>query len=107
MRKILPASNSWSRAFACVCAAVLVLAGLSPASAEEQSLKDDAKRAGHTAGSVTREIGQGAKTASKEIGQGAKTAGKEVGQGFKDIGKVISGAAKEGGREFRRAVKGE
>ena len=96
MRKILPASNGWSRAFACMCAAVLVFAGLSPASAEEQGLKDDAKRAGHTAGSVTR-----------EIGQGAKTAGKEVGQGFKDIGKVISGAAKEGGREFRRAVKGE
>ena len=96
MRKILPASNSWSRAFARVCAAVLVLAALSPVSAEEQSLKDDAKRAGHTVGSVTREIGQGAKTAGKEIGQGAKEAGKAIGGAVKDSGKVISGAAKEG-----------
>jgi hypothetical protein len=95
MRKILLASNSWSRAFARVCAAVLVVAALSPASAEEQGLKDDAKRAGHAVGSVAHDIGQGAKKVGKEIGQGAKAAGKAIG-----------GAAKEGGKEFRRAVKG-
>jgi len=96
MRIILPASNRWSRAFACVGAVVLVFAALSPASAEEQSLKDGAKRAGHTAGSVAHDIGQGAKKVGKEIGQGAKEGGKAIG-----------GAAKEGGKEFRRAVKGE
>lgn len=96
MRIILPASNSWSRAFACMCAAMLVFAALSPASAEEQSLKDDAKRAGHAAGSAARDIGQGAKKVGKEIGQGAKEAGKAIG-----------GAAKEGGKEFQRAVKGK
>ena len=85
MRKILPASNRWSRAISRVGAVMLVFAALSPVSAEEQSLKDGAKRAGHTAGSVAHDIGQGAKKVGKEIGQGAK----------------------EGGKEFRRAVKGE
>jgi len=95
MRKILPASNSWSRTFARVCAAVLVLAALPPVSAEEQGLKDDAKRAGHTVGAAFHDIGQGAKEVSKEIGQSVKEAGKAIG-----------GAAKEGSKEFRRAVKG-
>lgn len=90
------ASRKSAHLYAWLCGAGLVLAGLLPASAEEQSLKDGARQAGHTAGSVTR-----------EIGQDAKTAGKEIGQGFKDVGKAISGAVKEGGREFRRAVKGE
>jgi len=96
MRKILPASNSWSRVFARVCAVILVVAALSPVSAEEQSLKDGAKRAGHAVGTVAHDIGHGAKKVGKEIGQGAKEAGKAIG-----------GAAKEGGKEFRRAVKGE
>jgi len=74
----------------------LFFAALSPASAEEQSLKDGAKRAGHAAGSVAHDIGHGAKKIGKEIGQGAKGAGKAIG-----------GAAQEGGKEFRRAVKGE
>lgn len=96
MRKLLSVSNRWTRAFACVGAVVLVLAALSPATAEEQSLKDGAKRAGHAAGSVAHDIGHGAKKIGKEIGQGAKGAGKAIG-----------GAAQEGGKEFRRAVKGE
>lgn len=96
MKKILSVSSKRSRALACVCVSGLIFATLSPASAEEQSLKDGAKRAGHATGSVARDIGQGAKKVGKEIGQGAKQVGKEIG-----------GAAKEGGREFRRAVKGE
>jgi len=96
MKTMLSVSNSWSRAFACVCAVVLAFAALSPVSAEEQSLKDDAKRAGHAAGSVARDIGHGAKKVGKEIGQGAKEAGKAIG-----------GAAREGGKEFQRAVKGK
>ena len=64
--------------------------------AEEESLKQGAKRAGHTAGTVVREIGQGAKEVGKEIGQGAKQVGKTVGE-----------AAKEGGKEFSKAVKGK
>ena len=95
MRKILLAPNSWSRVFARVCAVVLVFAALSPVSAEEQSVRDGARRAGHAVGSVAHDIGQGAKKVGKEIGQGAKEAGKAIG-----------GAAKEGGKEFRRAVKG-
>mgnify|MGYP006382597487 CR=1 FL=1 len=96
MRNIHLASNGWSRAFAGMCAAVLVFAVSSPVSAEEQSLKDGARRAGHAAGSVAHDIGHGARKAGKEIGQGAKEAGKAIG-----------GAAREGGKEFRRAVKGE
>lgn len=95
MMKIQPASNSWSRAFARVCAAVLVIAALSPVFAEEQGLKDGAKRAGHTVGA-----------AFHDIGQGAKKVGKEIGQGTKEAGKAIGAAAKEGGKEFKRAVKG-
>ena len=64
--------------------------------AEEESLKQGAKRAGHTAGTVVREIGQGAKEVGKEIGQGAKQVGKTVGE-----------AAKEGGKEFSKAVQGK
>ena len=96
MRELLPAVNSWSRASACVYAVAMLFAALPPASAEEQSLKDGAKSAGHAAGSVVHDIGHGAKTVGKEISQGAKHAGKAIGD-----------AAKEGGKEFRRAVKGE
>jgi hypothetical protein len=96
MMKTLPVSNSWSRVFACARAVVLVIAAVSPASAEEQNLKDGAKHAGHAVG-----------TAAHDIGHGAKKVGKEIGQGAKEAGKVIGGAAKEGGKEFRRAVKGE
>jgi hypothetical protein len=96
MKRKRSASSNLARLCAWICGAGLILAGLSPASAEEQNLKGDAKRAGRTAGSVTR-----------EIGQGAKTAGKEIGHGFKNIGTTIGDAAKEGGREFRRAVTGE
>lgn len=96
MRKLLSASSRWPRGFACVGAAVLVIYVVSPASAEKQGLKDDAKRAGHAVG-----------TAAHDIGHGAKKVGKEIGQGAKEAGKAIGGAAKEGGKEFRRAVKGE
>lgn len=64
--------------------------------AEEESLKQGAKRAGRAAGDVVHDIGQGAKQVGKEIGQGAKKIGKTVGE-----------AASEGGKEFRKAVKGE
>jgi hypothetical protein len=89
-------SRNSAQRCAWLCVTGLVLAGLSPASADELNIKDGAKQAGHTAGSVTR-----------DIGQGAKTAGKEIGQGLKNVGKAIGSAVKEGGREFRRAVKGE
>jgi len=100
MRKILSAVNRRSRVFVWVfvwvCAVVLGLAVLAPVSAEEQTLQDGAKRAGHAVG-----------TAVHDIGQGAKKVGKEIGEGAKEAGKAIGGAAKEGGKEFRRAVKGE
>lgn len=66
------------------------------AGAEEESLKQGAKRAGRATGAVVHDIGQGAKQVGKEIGQGAKKVGKTVGE-----------AATEGGKEFRKAVKGE
>lgn len=66
------------------------------ARAEEESLKQGAKRAGHAAGTVVHDIGQGAKEVGKEIGQGAKKVGRAVGE-----------AASEGGKEFRKAVKGK
>lgn len=75
--------------------AIFCLLAGAVAVAEEESLKQGAKRAGHTVGTVVHEIGQGAKQVGKEIGQGAKQVGKTVGE-----------AAKEGGKEFHKAVKG-
>jgi len=56
-----------------------------PALGADSSLKDDSRKAGRAAGGAVREVVQGVKKAGKEIGS----------------------AAKEGGKEFRRAVKGE
>jgi len=94
-------------------ALVLVALAVSSAYAED-SIKDDAKRAGHAAGSAVHEVGHEAKKVGKEIGEGAKNVGKGVGQGAKKVGKDVGHAAKEGadavkegGKEFGRAVKGE
>lgn len=79
------AGNSIARLAACAGLAVVLAGALVPAAANEASLRDGAKKAGHATGSVAREIGHGAKRA----------------------GKTIGGAAKEGGKEFRRALKGK
>lgn len=88
--------NGRPRLLAAFCVTALVVFGLSSTSAGDDSLKSDAKKAGHAIGSTARDIGHGAKQAGKDIGHGAKEAGKAIG-----------GAAKEGGREVRRAFKGE
>jgi len=96
MNRNLINSNGISRTLTCVCAVALFVFGLSQAAADDDSLKDGAKKVGHEAGSVAHDIGHGAKKAGKEIAHDAKKAGKAIGQ-----------AAKEGGREFRRALKGD
>ena len=68
-----------------LCATALLALSLSVVHAEEEGVKEGAKKVGHAAGTVVREIGQGAKK----------------------VGKTIGKAAKEGGKEFHRAVKGE
>jgi hypothetical protein len=78
------------------CAAVMTLLVAHISSAEEGSLKEDARKAGRAIGSATREVWQGAKKAGKEVGHEAKKAGQAVG-----------GAAKEGAQELKRAFKGE
>ena len=78
----------------CLLATTVLLIGR--VHADESGLKDGARQAGRTTGSIVRDIGQGAKKIGKEIGHGAKEAGQTIG-----------GAAKEGGREFRRAVRGD
>ena len=79
------AGNSVARLAACAGMAFVLAGALAPAAAEEASLRDGARKAGHATGSVAREIGHGAKRA----------------------GKTIGGVAKEGGKEFRRALKGK
>ena len=79
---------------ACAAAAALLVAGIS--CAKEESVKEDARKAGRAVGSAAREVWQGAKKAGKEIGHEAKKAGQAVG-----------GAAKEGAKEFKRAFKAE
>lgn len=78
-------SRPIARLAASVSLAVVLAGALVPAAANEASLRDGAKKAGHATGSVARDIGHGAKRA----------------------GKTIGGAAKEGGKEFRRALKGK
>ena len=83
--KCYQVSSVWWHLWARVCAAALFALSMSLAQAEEAGLKQGAKKVGHAAGTVVREVGQGAKKVGKTIGQ----------------------AAKEGGKEFHRAVKGE
>jgi len=78
------------------CAAVMTLLVADVSSAEEGSLKEDARKAGRAVGSAAREVWQGAKKAGKEVGNEAKKAGQAVG-----------GAAKEGAQELKRSFKGE
>jgi len=78
---------------ACAAAAAILVAGIP--SAKEESVKEDARKAGRAVGSAAREVWQGAKKAGKEVGHEAKKAGQAV------------GAAKEGARELKRAFKGE
>lgn len=66
-------------------ATALLALSISVVHAEEKGVKEGAKKVGHAAGTVVREIGQGAKK----------------------VGKTIGKVAKEGGKEFHRAVKGE
>ena len=70
------AGNSIARLAACASMAVVLAGALAPAVAEEASLKDGAKKAGHATGSVAREIGHGAKRAGKAIGGAAKEGGR-------------------------------
>lgn len=67
-----------------------------PLRAEDGTLADGARNAGHAAG-----------TAAHKIGQGTKKIGKTIGKEAKKVGKTIGHAAAEGGREFRRAVRGK
>lgn len=96
MHVTVPRLCARNRLLASMALSFAMLSVLSSASAEEESLKQGAKRAGHAAGTVVHDIGEGAKQVGKEIGQGAKKVGKAVGE-----------AASEGGKEFRKAVKGE
>lgn len=68
-----------------LCVTALLALSVSVVQAEEEGVKEGAKKVGRTAGTVVREVGQGAKK----------------------VGKTIGKAAKEGGKEFHRAVKGE
>jgi stage III sporulation protein SpoIIIAA len=91
------------------CAAVLALniVGVYSAFAEEDSLKDGARKAGRAVGTAAREVWQEGKKVGKEIGHGAAKVGKEIGHGAAKAGKAVGGAAKEGARELKRAIKGE
>jgi hypothetical protein len=71
---------------------LLAMIAVPSARAEESGLKSGAREVGHATGSAVHEVGQ---------------IGKEIGQGAKKAGKTIGNAAREGGREFRRAVKGQ
>ena len=96
MKAIIQCLGASTRSFRWSLGLVLGFLLASVASAQEESLKQGAKRAGHSAGAVVYEIGQGVKQVGKEIGHGAKQVGKTVGE-----------AAKEGGKEFGNAVKGK
>src|SRR5258708_40275640 len=83
-----------NRVMGCTAATLRLIAGTP--GAKEESLKEDAGKAGRAVGSAAREVWQGAKRPGKEVGHEAKKAGQAVG-----------GAAKEGAQEFKRAFRGE
>ncbi len=82
--------------WACAVATYSFAVSMPFALAKEESVKDDARKAGQAVGSAAREVWKGTKKAGKEIGHGAKK-----------VGKTVGGAAKEGGKEIKRAVNGE
>lgn len=73
-------------------AALLLTFVMSSVFAEEPTLKENAKEAGRAVGTGIREVGAGAKQVGVAVGERAK--------------EVVE-AAKEGGKELKRAVKGE
>jgi hypothetical protein len=79
-----------------ICAAAMTLLVAHISSAEEGSVKEDARKAGQAVGSTAR-----------EVWQGAKKAGKEVGHEAAKVGRAVGGAAKEGAQELKRSFKGE
>jgi len=97
-----PISKDWDmprkRDWIAACAAVLALniTGVFSALAEEDGLKDGARKAGRAVG-----------TAAREVWQEGKKVGKEIGHGAAKVGKAVGKAAKEGAGELKRAVKGE
>lgn len=106
---------------ACLC----VAAGF--AWADETSIKEDAARAGQTAGSAVQsaaqdtkrvageavdgvkkvgsDVVQGAKQIGGEIADGAKHAGTEVAHGAKTVGSEVAASAKKAGAEVARTAK--
>ena len=90
----MPTKRSWIAACAALFAVTIVI--VSPALAEDDGLKEGARKTGKAIGTAAREVWKGAAKVGKEIGHGAAKAGKAVG-----------GAAAEGGREVKRAFKGE
>ncbi|MBI3896950.1 MAG: hypothetical protein HY308_01480 [Gammaproteobacteria bacterium] len=76
-------------------AALLMLTMISTR-ADEAEVTDDARAAGHAVGSAIHEVGHGAREVTRTIGHAAR-----------DTVKTGVHAVKEGGKELKRAVKGE
>ena len=64
--------------------------------AEEKTLKEGAKEAGHAVGTAVREVGHETKKVTKKAGKAVKKAATETGHAFRD-----------GAKEFKSAGKGE
>lgn len=63
-----------------------------PATAEESTLKEGARKVGQETGEVVRKIGEG---------------GKEVGRKVAETAREVGHATRDGAKEFAKAVKGE
>jgi hypothetical protein len=72
----------------------------------DQTVKQDAKDAGHAIGNGARDVGHGTAHVAKAIGHGTANAARTVGHGAAQVGHGIAHGTREGWDATKSAVKG-
>ncbi|HXL82707.1 MAG TPA: hypothetical protein VN989_01115 [Casimicrobiaceae bacterium] len=103
MKRVHVAVAMFLRALPRACTIASLCVTLTPAHAEETSIKESAKQAVKAVDAAAHEVAESAKEAAKEIGPAAKRAGKAISQAAKDGVQAV----KQGGKRVKRAVVGE
>jgi hypothetical protein len=75
----------------------------SPLSA--QTVKQDAKDAGHAIGDAGRDVGHGTANAARTVGHGTADAARTVGHGAAQVGHGIANGTRQGWDATKSAVK--
>jgi hypothetical protein len=70
-----------------------------------QTVKQDAKDAGHAVGNAGRDVGHGTANAARAVGHGTANAARTVGHGAAQVGHGIAHGTREGWDATKSAVK--